>query len=265
MSGIPYTWQEGLVILGLVMILLIAIIILSVIKKIGIGKDFTLALIKGGIQLFAVALVLTFLFNYDLWYIPIWLLLGIMAVLGGRTSAKRASNMPRAFDVTTPSILLGAGGVLVVLAVTRAMPIERPEFIIPLAGMAFGNSMRICSVALERLIREVRVNRVKVETYLSLGADSTQALQEITRMSIRAALIPTVDNLKTLGVIFIPGAMAGLIIAGTNPLVAAEYQIIVFLMILSGGLVSSMMVVYLARKRILTSSDQIAEWVIKGE
>jgi putative ABC transport system permease protein len=84
-------------------------------------------------------------------------------------------------------------------------------------------------------------------------------------MSIRAALIPTVDNLKTLGVIFIPGAMAGLLIAGTNPLVAAEYQIIVFLMILSGGLISSMTVVYLARKRLLTPADQIADWVIKGE
>lgn len=260
LSGIPYTWEEGLVILFSVFVLLVVVIVLSVIKRIGIGREFTYATAKGGIQLFAIAVFLTFLFEFELWYILIWLLLGTMMLVSGYTSAKRAVNMPQAYQVTTPAILSGASSVLVVLAVTRAMPLE-PQFIVPLAGMAFGNSMAICSLSLERLLREVNLNRLTIETALSLGASSRQALEDFGRLSIRASLIPTIDRLKTLGIIFIPGAMSGLLMAGTDPILAAEYQIIVFLMIVSGGLISTLVVYYLARKRIFTTAEQLGEWV----
>lgn len=260
MSGIPYTWEEGLIILLSVFVLLIVVIILSAIKNIGIGKEFAYAIFKGTGQLFVIAVFLTFLFDFDLWFILIWILLISMVLIGGYTSAKRASNMPQAYSVTTPAILCGATSVLVVLAITRAMPMQ-PQFIVPLAGMAFGNSMAICSLSLERLMREVQLNRLIIETALSLGATSKQALENFGRLSVRASLIPTIDRLKTLGIIFIPGAMSGLLMAGTNPILAAEYQIIVFLMIVSGGLITTLTVYYLARKRIFNPAEQLENWV----
>jgi putative ABC transport system permease protein len=183
-----------------------------------------------------------------------------MIIVSGSTAAKRAADMPTAAGVTTPAILAGATVALTVLAVTRAMPL-RPQFIIPLAGMAFGNSMQICSLSMERLLREVRVNRAAIETALSLGATSQQAIEPYGRMSVKASLIPTIDSLKTLGVIFIPGAMAGLLIAGTEPIVAAEYQIIVYLMIVGGGIISSMLAYYLSRPKIFTDAEQLQPWV----
>jgi putative ABC transport system permease protein len=96
---------------------------------------------------------------------------------------------------------------------------------------------------------------------LSLGATPKEAMEEYSRMSVKAALIPNIDSLKTLGIIFIPGAMAGLLIAGTNPILAAEYQIIVYLMILGGGIITSLMAVYLARKLLFTKACQLAEWL----
>lgn len=260
MSGLPYDWFEGLIILFSVCVLLVLVIILSVVKKIGIGSEFAYAISKGGVQLFIIALFLTFLFDYELWYLLIWILLISMVLIGGYTSAKRASEMPRAYQVTTPAILWGSALVLIVLAVTRAMPME-PQFIVPLAGMAFGNSMAICSLTLERLMREVRLSRLTIETALSLGATSQQALEDYGRLSVRASLIPTIDGLKTLGIIFIPGAMSGLLIAGTNPILAAEYQIIVFLMIVGGGLITSLAVYYLASKKIFNNAEQLEEWV----
>ncbi len=260
MSGIPYTWEEGLIILAMVFVLLIIVIVLSAIKKIGIEKDFTIGIFKGGAQLFLIAIFLTFLFEFELWYLLIWLILGSMILIGGYTSAKRATEMPKAYQVTTPAILCGSTIALIVLAVTRAMPMS-PQFIVPLAGMAFGNSMAICSLSLERLIREVRLGRLRIETALSLGATSKQALEDYGRLTIRASLIPTVDRLKTLGIIFIPGAMSGLLMAGTNPILAAEYQMIVFLMIVSGGLITTLTAFYLARKRLFTDAEQLVEWV----
>ena len=258
--GIPYTWQEGLIILGIACILLAIVIIISFIKKLDVGKEFAYAIIKGGGQLFIIALFLTFLFSYELWYLMIWVLIGSMVLVGGYTSAKRATKMPKAYQVTTPSILLGATVALIVLAISNAMPLQ-PQFIVPLTGMAFGNSMAICSLSLERLLREVNLNKNSIETMLSLGANQKQAIESYGRFSIRAALIPTIDRLKTLGIIFIPGAMSGLLIAGTDPIVAAEYQIIVYLMIVGGGIITSLMVATLSRKKIFSNYDQIEEWV----
>jgi putative ABC transport system permease protein len=260
LTGLPYDWFEGLIILFSVLVLLVLVILLSVIKKIGIGKDFAYGILKGGVQLFAIALFLTFLFGYELWYLLIWILLVSMVLIGGYTSAKRASEMPRAYEVTTPAILMGSASSLIVLAVTRAMPME-PQFIVPLSGMAFGNSMAICSLTLERLMREVRLGRLRIETSLSLGANSQQAMEEYGKLSVRASLIPTIDRLKTLGIIFIPGAMSGLLIAGTDPILAAEYQIIVFLMIVGGGLITSLAVYYFSRKKIFNDVEQLQDWV----
>jgi putative ABC transport system permease protein len=125
--------------------------------------------------------------------------------------------------------------------------------------------MAICSLSLERLLRETRLNRTGIETMLSLGATSRQALEGYARLSVRAALIPTIDSLKTLGVIFIPGAMAGLLIAGTPPLVAAEYQIIVYLMIVGGGIITALIAATLARTQLFTEAEQLAPWVWQEE
>jgi len=257
--GIPYTPLEGVYILLATSSLLALVIILSYIKKLGIGKEFTYAIIKGGGQLVLIALFLTYLFESDYWVFLIWILILTMIIIGGHTSAKRATHMPQAFQVTTPSILAGASVALTVLALSRAMPLQ-PQYIIPLAGMAFGNSMSICSLSLDRLGREIKLNKTAIESMLSLGISAKQTIEEYNRLSIRAALIPTIDRLKTLGVIFIPGAMAGLLIAGTDPLVAAEYQIIVYLMIVSGGIVSAMVATTLSRKKIFTEYEQLAEW-----
>ncbi len=257
--GIPYTPLEGLYILLATSSLLILVIIISYFKKLGIGKEFSYAILKGGGQLVLIALFLTFLFESPYWVFLIWILILTMIIVGGHTSAKRATHMPQAFQVTTPSILAGASVALSVLALSRAMPLQ-PQYIIPLAGMAFGNSMSICSLALDRLAREIKLNKTAIESMLSLGIPSKKAIEEFNRLSIRAALIPTIDRLKTLGVIFIPGAMAGLLIAGTDPLVAAEYQIIVYLMIVSGGIITTMVATTLSRKKIFTEYEQLAEW-----
>ena len=110
-------------------------------------------------------------------------------------------------------------------------------------------------------MREVKLNRTAIETALSLGANSKQALDEYGRLSIKTSLIPTIDRLKTLGIIFIPGAMAGLLIAGTNPILAAEYQIIVYLMIVGGGIITAIIASFLSRKRLFNDAEQLADWI----
>ncbi|WP_205733101.1 ABC transporter permease, partial [Enterobacter hormaechei] len=57
------------------------------------------------------------------------------------------------------------------------------------------------------------------------GATPKQASAILIRDSIRAALIPTVDSAKTVGLVSLPGMMSGLIFAGIDPVKAIKYQI----------------------------------------
>jgi len=260
LSGIPYTAGEALLRMALVAILIVIAALLLRLRRVGIEKEYLYALLKGGAQIFALAIFLTYLFSSPIWYLLIWILLLAMIIVGGRTSARRASGLPHAESVTTPSILAGAVTVITILVLSGAMPLT-PQFIIPLSGMVFGNSMTICSLTVERFLREVRLGRERIEAALCLGIPSAMAMEEFGKEAVKAAIIPTLDRLKTLGLIFIPGAMTGLIMAGTDPIVAAEYQMIVYFMITGGGVITSLTAVYLMRKRVFTEAEQLAEWL----
>jgi len=260
LSGIPYTPQEALLTMALAGVLIVIAVVLMRWKKLGTEKEYLYALLKGGVQIFALAIFLTYLFSSPYWYIPIWFLLLAMVLVAGRTSAKRASGMPDAGSVTTPAILGGSLVVITVLILSGAMPLS-PQFILPLSGMVFGNSMTICSLTAERFLREIRLGKDEIETALSLGLSSETAMEEHGKQAVKAAIMPTVDRLKTLGIIFIPGAMTGLIMAGTDPIVAAEYQMIIYFMITGGGIITSLATIHLMKKRIFTDAEQLAEWV----
>ena len=109
--------------------------------------------------------------------------------------------------------------------------------------------------------RIIRLGKEEIETGLSLGLSSETAMEEHGKQAVKAAIMPTVDRLKTLGIIFIPGAVTGLIMAGTDPIVAAEYQMIIYFMITGGGIITSLATIHLMKKRIFTDAEQLAEWV----
>ncbi len=260
MSDIPFDPVEGMFRLALTTVLLIVVIILSHLKKIGIGKEVVIAVIRGFLQLMVLALLFAFIFDAPDWWLMVWALFAAMVAMAGWTSSKRVKEIPRAWDVTTPSITAGAALSLSVMAVTGIMPLS-PQFVIPLSGMAFGNTMNVCSLTLNRIAAELKNNKGRIEAALALGATSQQAAEPYIRVSVRTALIPNIDSLKTLGIIFIPGAMAGLLMAGTSPYVAAVFQIAVFLMILSAGIVTSILVSHLAMKRLFTDAHQLVDMI----
>ena len=244
--------------LGATMVLVLVLVLVSYMKKIGIGKEFVLALIRGFTQIMILAIVLEYIFAAPEWYFYVLLLLFVMAVMAAHTSSRRAKHIRHGFGISLQSILAGTSVSLITLALTGMMPM-RPEFIIPLSGMAFGNSMKICSLTLDRVSAEIKSNRLKIEAALALGADSREAMEPYARLSVRAAMIPTIDTMKTLGVITIPGVMAGMLMGGVSPLLAAEYQVLIFIMMATTGIITTVYAVSLARKSIFTPAHQLSE------
>ncbi len=251
--------EDNLLRLVLASLLALVVILVSYLRKIGIIKDFSSAALRGFVQLMLLSAVLAYVFLSHVWYIYALPIFAVMAILAGHTSAKRVkSSGLSAFSITTPSIAVGAMFSIMILAVLGAVPMK-PEFIIPLAGMAFGNAMNICSLTLTRLVSEVKTNRNKIEALLALGASSEVAIREFERMAIRWALIPSIDNMRTLGLIFIPGAMTGMLMAGIAPITAAVYQISIFFMIISSGVITAVIATHFTRKRLFTPAHQLIE------
>ncbi len=209
----------GMIKLGLALSLLVIVFILSRWKKINIEHELGIAAVRGFCQLMILSLILVTIFELDNLFLVL-LVLAVMVTAAGATSANRAKGIPKMFPITAVSILTGSVVALSIMILIGLLPLK-PEFLIPLGGMAIGNSMISCSLAINRLSAEFTNNRNKIETALALGATSTQAAEPYFRESIRAAMIPKIDNLKTLGLIFIPGAMTGMRMAGADPVWAA--------------------------------------------
>ncbi|HUJ09171.1 MAG TPA: ABC transporter permease, partial [Verrucomicrobiae bacterium] len=97
----------------------------------------------------------------------------------------------------------------------------------------------------------------EIETALALGAASETSVAGYVQASFEASLIPAIDNLRSLGIVWIPGLMAGMLLSGARPLYAAVYQFVVLSMILAASGLTSLVSTVLVRSRVFSAADQL--------
>ena len=124
--------------------------------------------------------------------------------------------------------------------------------------MIVGNSMNAVTIALERLFSDLRKQRAQIELALCLGATYQEATAAILRDVVKAGMIPSINALMTVGLVSLPGMMTGQILAGSDPMTAIKYQIIVMLMIVAATAIGSVFVVHVVRRRCFTTAHQLA-------
>jgi putative ABC transport system permease protein len=125
--------------------------------------------------------------------------------------------------------------------------------------MVIAQNMNIQSLFLNRFLGEVGSHRGEIESALALGATPDNAAAPYLRASFHASLIPAVDNLRSLGIVWIPGIMTGMMLSGSSPLYAALYQFVVLGMIFTAGGLSCLTATYLAPRRIFTPQMQLRQ------
>ena len=101
-----------------------------------------------------------------------------------------------------------------------------------------------------------------MEARLALGFSGREAVQPLVRSALRAAMIPTVNRMMTVGLGQLPGMMTGQLLAGSPPLVAIRYQIVVVFMLAAATAVSSLLFVHLAARRYLTPAHQLRRYLV---
>jgi putative ABC transport system permease protein len=159
------------------------------------------------------------------------LLLFVMITVATWTSTRRLGGLPGAYVVAATSISVSSGAALLILFGARAFPLE-PAVLIPIAGMLIGNTMTATSLAGSRLRDDVVNSVLDIEARLALGIRVSDALRSHVRRATVTALIPTIDSTKNVGLVFLPGAFVGMMIAGVSPARAAQLQLVVLFMLL---------------------------------
>ena len=241
--------------LGLALILVLLALFVSRKEKLGLEKDIIWGAARAIIQLAIVGYVLKYIFELDnAWFTLLMVLfICINAALNAR---KRSRNISNAFTLSFIAIALSTTLTLTILVFSGAIEFL-PMQVIPVSGMIAGNAMVAVGLCYSNLNQRFNDNRQQIQEMLSLGASIGVASGSILRDSIRAAMIPTVDAAKTVGIVSLPGMMSGLIFAGIDPVKAIKYQIMVTFMLLGTASISTMMAGYLACRRFFTARSQL--------
>lgn len=216
------------------------IIVISIRKKLKLERSIITAAWRGFTQLIILSLVLIYIFSVS-FIIFQFLILGVMIYFGSQTASKRLKKIPKVFRIELISLSISVFTIMIIITILGAIPIDSPQIWIPIGGMATGNSMNISFLTINRIKSELTNRRDEVETALSLGLPPNAVLEELKIISsaMRMGITPNMNNLRTLGLVFIPGLMTGLLIGGVSPIVAAVYQVMIFFVIISTGLIAS--------------------------
>jgi putative ABC transport system permease protein len=220
----------------------------------GILAELALALVRGIVQILAVGFLIVLLLRGPEW--TAWPLLAIMMLAAAGVLRKRASRIPRAFSMIVFCLLMGAGGVIVLMTGLGVIRLQI-VMLIPVGSMVIANTMNMQALFLERFLAEVTSHTGEIESALALGASSHTAVTPYLNTAFRASLIPATNNLRSLGIVWIPGLMAGMVLSGSSPLYAALYQFVVLGMIFTAGSFACLVATYLVPHRIFTAQEQL--------
>ncbi|BCR05541.1 iron export ABC transporter permease subunit FetB [Desulfuromonas versatilis] len=230
-------------------------------RGIGQEREMLWASLRMVVQLFAVGYVLHLIFALQS-AAPVLLILLMMGVFAVQAVAGRVKQkMPRFYRVVALAIFVGCGGATFFFCnlVIGLSPWYDPRYLIPLAGMIIGNSMTGATLAAERLAAEMKERREEIETSLCLGATSTQAARSAVRSAFRAALIPSVNSMAAMGIVFLPGMMTGQILSGTEPIIAVKYQIAIMCVITGSVAATSLLILVQGYRGYFTSNHQLRD------
>jgi putative ABC transport system permease protein len=237
---------------------LVAIAIaVSVWQRVDLERDIGIAVVRSFIQLSAIGLVINAIFEEDLLVFVI-ALIAAMVLFGALTARSRARRVPGAFWPLLVA-LATAGGLTLVLVVVLGVFEPEPRFLVPVGGMVVGNSMTSAAVALNRLGDDMRDAAPRIEATLALGATAAQAALPVVRASLRSGMIALVDSTKTTGLIFFPGTMVGMLLAGADPVDAVRLHLVLLYTLLGSVALAALIATSLAYRNFFTPAHQLKD------
>ncbi|GFR36565.1 ABC transporter permease [Thermobrachium celere] len=249
-------------ILQMISAYLFIIILLLIVRKRGLDreKEIIISTTRMTLQLILTGYILTYIFKNPNPVITIFVI-SIMEVFAIQNIIKRSKNRlsKELKKVVIFSMLTGTLFTLIyfIFIVINIKPWYNPQYFIPLAGMVIGNSMTGISLGINKLVEGFKNQVDMIECSLMLGASPKEASKSILDNAFDSAILPTINSMVGMGIVFLPGMMTGQILSGSSPLVAIEYQIAIMLGILGSVSISVIIFLLLGYKTFFNDRMQI--------
>lgn len=216
----------GIPFVALAVTLVLAAVLVGFWSRIGNRTDVLTAAVRAVIQLAAVSAVIGVVLR---WWISTIAFLVLMSLVAAGTSARRITGSLRLRSWWTwSSILTGVVPVLALILVSTVLPLH-PVALLPSAGILIGGAMTATSLAGRRLHEELHDRRGEYEALLSLGFLPVDAVRLLGRPVAELALVPGLDQTRTVGLVTLPGAFVGVLLAGASPWQAGATQLLILL------------------------------------
>ena len=239
---------------ALALLLVAVALMVSRWRRVGLESDMTVATVRSFVQLLLVGYALDFVFRGHGGYTVV--VLAVMIATATWTSGGRAAGVPGARPIAAASISVAAAGTLGALLTLRIID-GSSRVVIPLGSMIISSAMTTTSLVMSRLHDDLAGNRREVEARLALALPSRRAAQPWLRVALRTGMLPTIDQTKVVGLVSLPGAMTGMILAGASPLAAIRLQLVVMYMLLGGNAFAALVSGELTLRRLFTPDHQL--------
>jgi putative ABC transport system permease protein len=245
--------------LGIAQALVAALLALGMVwiargQSIHIERETIVALVRAMVQIVLVGSILIVLLRGPQWTSIIALL--AMMIAAAATAARRAGEIPHAFRVSLIGILVGSGAVIALMTWLGVID-SAITSVIPVGSMLIFNAMTTTGLALNRFESEVKAHVGQIEAGLALGASSQKVVAPYVQAAVHAGLIPRIDSLRSLGIVWIPGLMAGMVLTGEDPIYAAVYQFVVMALVFVVAGLTSVVTTMLIRNHAFSTAEQL--------
>ncbi|MBU3199675.1 iron export ABC transporter permease subunit FetB [Clostridium estertheticum] len=257
--------MEGIVKLSIshfLLIYLLLIIVLLIMKKSKVTqtKLLLVASLRMTIQLIIVGYILQYVFSnpnplFTVFFLIIMITFSIHRVI---TSRKDLNNN---FKIAIGISLTFSGLFVLIFFVTVVVgkSIFNPQYTIPLAGMIIGNAMTGVNIAIKTFMDDISKEKNKISTLLNLGMEPKDILKPFANNAFETALIPTINSMLGMGIIFLPGMMTGQMLSGTLPTTAIMYQIAIMIAICTSVCTTVFLSLNLGYKSLYNNRKQFLE------
>jgi putative ABC transport system permease protein len=241
--------------------MVVTLALLSLRLRLGVERRLLVAATRSTVQLGLIGLVLKTLFELDHPALVAALALVMLLAAGYEVMArqKRRFSGLWGMGIGTVSMFVSSFGVLLIAltVIVQPVPWYTPQYLIPLLGMLLGNTMSGIAISLESLTQRAWNERGRIEAQLMLGRSWSDAVTHLRRDALRAGLIPIVNAMAAAGIVSLPGMMTGQILAGSPPLEAAKYQLMILLLISAGTGFGATAAVWIGSRRLFDERERL--------
>lgn len=244
----------GLAQAGGAIVLCVAVVALCRWFGVHVEREAVISISRGLVQMVCVGVVLALLLHGSLLIGALILLL--MMIAAALTASRRLKGIGNSMLLSFWAILAGSGMVIATMLATGTLKADI-AMLVPVGSMIIANAMNACAQAAERFRADVAAHVGQIEAGLALGAEPAATVAPYVQSAVYASLLPRLDMLKSLGLVWIPGVMAGMVVSGVSPVYAGIYQFIIVAMILAASGITGMVAIVLMRRRAFSSAAQL--------